>query len=150
MSKIAAQLADLGSKIEQQALLNVSVSAVSIGWHIEHCLLVINNIINALEKSEPNKFEQKFNFARSVVMTLGRFPRGKAQAPKQATPQSFDSESLKAHLSSMLEKIKSLDTISSDKYIVHPFFGHMRTKDSIRFIEIHTNHHIKIMNDILK
>ncbi len=150
MNKLTTQLADLGTKIEAQEKLNPKVSAVSVGWHIEHSLLVINNIVKALSNSEPGKFEQKFNFARLIVMSIGHFPRGKAKSPKASTPQIFDKESLKVHLSNTIEKIKVLETMPEDRYITHPFFGDMQTKDSIKFIAIHTNHHLKIMNDILK
>jgi hypothetical protein len=150
MNKLTTQLTDLGSKIEVQALLNTKVSESSVGWHIEHSLLVIDNIINALNHSEPSKFKQKFNFLRLIVMNIGHFPRGKAKSPKHSIPQSFNNESLKVHLKNTLEKIKTLGTIPKDKYIIHPIFGHIRTNDSIRFLEIHTNHHVKIMNDILK
>ncbi len=150
MKKLTAQLADLSSKIEMQAHLNTKVSAVSVGWHIEHSLLVINNVINGLSKSEASNFEPKFNLSRLIVMTVGHFPRGKAKAPKTSTPQTFDNESIKVHLDNTIEKIKILETMPKDKYITHPMFGHIRTNDSIRFLEIHTNHHLKIMNDILK
>ena len=43
-----------------------------------------------------------------------------------------------------------LENISKDHYFEHPFFGKIKRKETIRFLEIHTNHHLKIIDDILK
>ena len=148
MKKLTKYLSDLEGKIEQQQLVNTAVSQGAVGWHIEHSLLVINGIVETLKNSDPSKYKWKFNFPRLITYTTGAFPRGRARAPKSVTPREYDSESLKKHLQNTFAKIKELDTMPKDKFMTHPFFGDIRTNDTIKFLEIHTYHHLKIMNDI--
>ena len=46
--------------------------------------------------------------------------------------------------------ILELKSVSNDHYFEHPYLGKLKKKDTIRFLEIHTNHHLKIIDDILK
>ena len=150
MNKLANYLSDLEAKIEHQELTNTAVSQGSVGWHIEHSLLVINGIVGVLKNSDPSKYKWKFNFPRLMIFTTGFFPRGRVRAPKSVTPREYNSESLKRHLQNTVVNIKELDTLPKNKFMTHPFLGDIRTNDTIKFLEIHTKHHLKIMNDILK
>ena len=39
-----------------------NISAANVAWHIEHSLLTINLIINALIQSNPKNYKWKFSF----------------------------------------------------------------------------------------
>jgi len=67
------------SRSEQQ---NSNVSAVSIGWHIDHSLKVILKTCEAVKKSNPREYRWNFSLTRFLVFTLKSFPRGRANAPK--------------------------------------------------------------------
>ena len=86
MEKIAKQLAELSANISQSERENVAISNASIGWQIDHCLLVINGIIGQIEISDPLKFQPKWTFPKFMVFTTGKIPRGKAKAPKVVIP----------------------------------------------------------------
>lgn len=58
-------------------------------------------------------------------------------------------ETLKKHIESTKRKLAELQILKPTNYIEHPVFGKLRLKDSIKFLEIHTRHHIHIINDIL-
>ena len=143
-------LKTLESKIDKLESINLSVSTSSVGWHIEHSLLVINVVIDDLQKSNPENYKWKFNFNRMIVFTLNMIPRGRAKARSIVTPKIYNSETLKAHLQITKETIKKLIMITHDNYLTHPSLGHLKLKDTIKFLNIHTRHHLKIINDILK
>ncbi len=150
MNKLTKLIAELESKIEHQTVVNTDVSQGQVGWHIEHSLLVVNMITETLKRSEPSSYKWKFNMKRVIAYTIDSFPRGRAKAPKVVTPKEYDAESLKIHVQNTRTKLTELAALPADKYMTHPFFGDIRTKDTVKFLELHTNHHLKIINDILK
>jgi hypothetical protein len=151
MEKLKKLIQDLESKIQNQEMLNPTISKSSVGWHIEHTLLTMNLIIGALQKSNPENYKQSFNFYRVLVFAMNKIPRGKAKAPKIVQPkEDFNIESLKSHLEKAKTKLAELNSIGNKNYFEHPYFGHLTLKPTIKFLEIHTNHHLQIINDIIK
>jgi hypothetical protein len=151
MEKLKKLIHDLESKIPNQEMLNTSISKSSVGWHIEHTLLTTNLVIEALQKSNPENYKWTFNFYRVLILTMNKIPRGKARAPKIVQPkEDFNIESLKKHLEKGKTKLTEIDAIGSTNYFEHPYFGHLKLKPTIKFLEIHTNHHLQIINDIIK
>jgi len=151
MEKLKKLIQDLESKIQNQEMLNPTISKSSVGWHIEHTLLTMNLVIGALQKSNPENYKRTFNFYRVLVFAMNKIPRGKAKAPKIVQPKEDSNiESLKSHLEKAKIKLAELNSISSKNYFEHPYFGHLTLKPTIKFLEIHTNHHLQIINDIIK
>jgi uncharacterized coiled-coil protein SlyX len=150
MQKLNNRIQELESKILYQDTLNPLVSKSTVGWHIEHSLLTINLVVNAIEKSDPSTYKRRFSFIRMLVMTTKKIPRGKARAPKMVQPNiDFTAETLKEHLEKAKNNIQKLQTIEPNHYFVHPYFGHLKLKATIQFLEIHTHHHLQIINDII-
>jgi hypothetical protein len=79
MNKINNLLNQLEAKISNGENLNPAISKGSVAWHIEHSLLTINLIINALIQSNPKNFKWKFSFIRMVVLLTKKIPRGFAK-----------------------------------------------------------------------
>ena len=128
-----------------------NVSAAAIGWHIEHSLLTVNAIIDQLKKSNPADYIWKFNFTRTLVFTINKIPRGRAKAPKVVQPKnSITMGTLKLHINNTKENITALQTLQTNNHFEHPFFGKLNLKPAIKFLSLHTNHHLKIMKDIAK
>ncbi len=128
-----------------------TISKSNVGWHIEHTLLTLSAVSKALTNSNPGDYKWKFNFIRMIVLTMKKIPRGKAKVPEVVRPkENYSMESLKDHLSKTKAKIEELNTISENKYFEHPVFGNIKLKQTIRFLEIHTKHHLDIIKDILK
>jgi len=150
MNKINNLLNQLEAKISNGENLNPAISKGSVAWHIEHSLLTINLIINALIQSNPKNFKWKFSFMRMVVLLTKKIPRGKAKSPKVVLPQeNISNESLVRHLLLTKDSIMNLESLSKDKYFTHPYFGDLKLNQTIRFLEIHTQHHLEIIEDII-
>ncbi|MEP6926782.1 MAG: DinB family protein [Ginsengibacter sp.] len=151
MNKLDELIKDLENKISKQELVHHTISKSSVGWHIEHTLLTIKVIIEALKNSNPNRYKWKFNIARFFIFTINKIPRGRAQSPASVQPaDSFNAETLENHVKIIIEKLKELKNLKPNNYIEHPFFGKLNLKSTVKFIAIHTKHHIDIINDIIK
>ena len=150
MKKLQKYLAELETKIPNLEDYNPTVSKSNVGWHIEHILLTNKMIIEAVEKSNPANYKWSFKLSRIVVFTMNKIPRGRAKAPKVVVPKTYDEQTLLEHLKIVTLKIQALENISSDKYFDHPYFGNLRLTKTIKFLEIHTNHHLEIINDIIE
>ena len=130
---------------------NSKVSNSTVGWQIDHSLLVINGIVEQLEISNPNEFQPKWNFPKFMVFTTGKIPRGKAKAPKVVIPtQVATQEELKDKLETAKNNILKLNSFSENSFFKHPFFKDLNVKQTEKFLVIHTKHHLKIIQDILR
>jgi hypothetical protein len=150
MHKLLNYVKELESKIPNQEDYNPEISKSNVGWHIEHILLTNKMIMEAVEKSNPANYSWSFKLSRIVVFTMNKIPRGKAKAPKVVFPKTYDEQTLLEHLKIVTLKIQGLENMSSDKYFDHPYFGNLRLNKTIKFLEIHTKHHLEIINDIMK
>ena len=150
MKKLEDNLVRLESFIPKHTFCIPAISSGSVGWHIEHSLLVFNAVINALSKSNPSDYKKTFDIRRSFVLTFGKIPRGKAKAPAAVQPTlNFNTETLKQHIAHSKEKVKTIENLRPDQYFNHPFLGDFKTKLALRFLSIHTNHHLRIIGEIL-
>jgi hypothetical protein len=150
MKSLLALINELETKLPFVEQKKETVSQVTVGWHLEHSLLALIKMIRAVEHSSPADYKWKFNLKRSIVLGLGKIPRGKANVPDSVRPAE---EINMANIMGLLEKAKqkaaSFEQLSQDKFFTHPVFGDVQANQARRVIAIHTNHHIKIINDII-
>ena len=151
MNPLLPLLQQLENHISNFEKTNPKVSNSTVGWQIDHCLLVINGIIGQIEISEPLKFQPKWTFPKFMVFITGKIPRGKAKAPKVVIPtQVATQEELLAKLAAAKNNVLKLDSFSENQFFNHPFFKDLNVKQTKKFLTIHTKHHLKIIQDILK
>jgi hypothetical protein len=144
LHKLATYIADHNKS-------NKAISEVAVGWHLEHSLLVIKQITATVAQSEPKLYKSKFNVKRFFVFLTKTIPRGKAQAPKVVIPvDEITIETLQESLKNTYQAITYLKDCEEHQYFMHPFFGQLNKKQTIQFLAIHTQHHLKIVRDILK
>lgn len=149
MNKLKSVLDELESHIIDFEKTNVAVSQSSIGWHIDHSLIVINSIVAQLKKSNPQAYKWKFNWKRTYIQTINKFPRGKGKAPKAVQPTETSSvEVLNSKLEIANKSIIELENLESNNFFMHPYFGNLNLKTSIWLLELHTKHHLEIIKDI--
>jgi hypothetical protein len=151
MKNIDAILPELANYITDHNQSNQAISEASVGWHIEHSLLVIKQITATVAQSEPKLYKSKFNMSRFFVFLSNTIPRGKAKAPKVVIPADHITlDSLQESLKNTYQAIAYLKDCQEQQYFMHPFFGQLNKKQTLRFLAIHTQHHLKIIRDILK
>ena len=151
MNPLHKILLQLENHIPNLEKTNSRVSNSTIGWQIDHCLLVINGVIGQVEISNPTEFKSKFNFNRLIVFTTGKIPRGKIRAPKMVTPISIaTAEELNSNIEIAKNKVSKLNNLPKNSFFKHPFLSDLNVKQTEKFLAIHTKHHLKIIEDILK
>lgn len=152
MEKIQQLIAQLESKIAEHETVNLEASAGSVGWHIEHSLKTIDQIVTACKASNPSAYKWKFNFKRFLIVdVLNKIPRGKVKAPKLVRPEGeISKESLELSLKNLKDNLEDWKQLDKNAYFQHPFFDELNKKATEKFLVLHTNHHFKIINDILK
>jgi len=147
---LTRQVTELTSYIQQFTRAESAVSAGSVGWHISHAAAVINGVISNILNSNPASYRRKFNWKKILVFTLNKIPRGKITAPKSVQPPALITEGLlNQQLAEISTGITQLENLSQTHYFEHPFLGKLTRKETIRFLEIHTQHHLNIIKDIL-
>jgi hypothetical protein len=149
MTKLSQCIDQLEKKIILHEKINLAVSQATIGWHIDHSLLVINGIVAQLKNSNPNQYKWRFNLSRFYIQTINKIPRGKGKAPKIVQPtETTSTDGLIAKLDLAKKNSHELESLDPKCYFAHPYFGNLNVKKSIWFLELHTKHHLKIIEDI--
>jgi hypothetical protein len=137
--------------IEFKDRKNLKVSKATVGWHLDHSLKVLNNVLVSLKESNSENFSPHFNLKRNIILMLGVFPRGKVKSPKRVLPpEIIEKEEIENQLNQVIKKLESINIIEKEQFFTHPIFKDLNKKQTIRFLQIHTNHHLKIIKDILK
>jgi hypothetical protein len=152
MQELHKLLNQLESDISSFDKVNLAVSSGSLGWHIEHSLKTIDQIVTACKNSNPSNYQWRFNFNRFLILTLAKkIPRGKAKAPKIVRPEGeISSETLGLSLSKVKENLMDWKDLDKNTHFPHPFFGILNKKETANFLALHTKHHLMIIDDILK
>ena len=144
------QLLEVEQYFAQRDIQNEAVSQANIAWHLDHTLKTINRITETLRASNPEQYHSKFNIQRIVVHTSGVIPRGRAQSPQNVRPPDVVLlDSLQLQLTKARQNLSAISSLDANAFFDHPVFDHLDRDQTHRFLEIHTNHHLKIIKDIL-
>ena len=148
---LEAQLEEMRGYVPHMTQLNTKVSGAPVGWHLAHNLKVIHSILAGLENSDPVQYRRSFSWKKELVYLTGMIPRGKARAPKRVIPEDNISESeLREQIDSAKTGVNYIAKHSENSFFEHPYFGHIKRDETAKFLVIHTEHHLKIIRDILK
>jgi hypothetical protein len=129
---------------------NIKISKGSVGWHLDHSLKVINSVFEALKNSNSEDYKKQFNGLRLFTFTLGFFPRGKAKSPKRVLPpEIIVKEDIENQLEKAMENMAMVSVLEDNQFFTHPLFKQLNKKQTLKFLKLHTKHHLKIVEDIL-
>ena len=65
-------------------------------------------------------------------------------------PEQILEVDMQMQLQHAYANLKQLELLPENIFFDHHIFGMLNKQETLRFLEIHTNHHLKIVNDILK
>ena len=148
---LAEQLSRLEARVAVRDCLSTEVSQVDVAWHIDHTFKVINKIYDALEESNPEDYRFNVSPMRWLTFTTGKIPRGRATAPDSVRPpEVILTESLHEQSELARSNLDRLELLPKKSHFKHPVFGTLKRKHARRFLEIHTNHHLAIIEDIVE
>lgn len=151
MENLTNQLQKIESLLPKIDVTNNQVSKASVGWHLEHSLLILNSSLKGLTMTDPKDYKPKFSVKKFVFLNFGLIPRGKIRAPKQFIPLEVPTQKSILKLMSLTkERLEAAKNLPEKSFITHPFLGDFDKKTTLRFLWLHTNHHLKIADDILK
>ncbi|MHA8097711.1 hypothetical protein VR479_00265 [Aquirufa aurantiipilula] len=159
MESLERQVQQLEENMSHMHVTNPHISEGSVGWHIEHCLLVMISIISALKKSDINSYRWVFNWRRAWIFFTQKIPRGRVKAPKYVDPLQINplhvnplhvtDQCVKDSLAKVHQLLEEMKTLPSKTYFHHFIFGDLDLKDTHYFLRIHTHHHLKIMAELI-
>ncbi|WP_082113371.1 DinB family protein [Kordia jejudonensis] len=145
------KLNEVASYIAVRDTKNLEVSEAPVAWHMDHIYLMVNQLHKALKYSDESNYKAESNTTRDYVFTNNTLPRGKVTAPESVTPKgTITINTLQTHYDEALATVEKLPTLAEKKHFNHPILGTMNRDETIKFLTIHTEHHLKIIRDILK
>lgn len=136
--------------IPNHHIANAAISKGSVGWHIDHCLRVINSIAAVASSSNPAEYNPTVNFAKLYVLTTGHIPKGRKAPSRVTTSEAVTIQSLEALTTRLQESVSLFENLHPNQHFPHPYFGSLNKKGAVRFITIHNKHHLAIINIILQ
>jgi len=145
------EIQQIRSYLEEIDINKTSISSSSVGWHLDHALRTIYAIIKALQRADPSLYKWEFNLGRVFILTFKFIPRGTAIAPKNLVSQSnVNKERILVLLNKTEASLARLTELDPNSYFIHADAGTLKLDAAKKFMLIHTRHHLKIIQDILK
>ena len=144
-------LQNIENYIPKSEVINTNVSKVNVAWHLDHSLKVINAVVKNMQNSDSETYKNNFTLMGRIVFALKYIPSGKGKAPKHVMPsETILIDDIKTQLEEAKKNINTIPDLDLNAYFKHPLFGNVNTSRVIRFLDAHTNHHLKIVKSILK
>ncbi|MEL6537316.1 MAG: DUF1569 domain-containing protein [Bacteroidota bacterium] len=149
--RLARLLDEVEYHLQHRDLQASEISDADVAWHLDHLLKVYNNLHRALASSDPATYRNNVNFTRGVVFSTGVIPRGRAQAPVSVRPpENITNEAILEQLAKARQLLTEFEAIDAKANYDHAVFGLLRRNQVVKFIRIHTHHHLKIVRDIVE
>lgn len=161
LTRLSGLLDEIGGIVDwPDERLYVRVEAVS-GWspaqHVDHVLRALEmtaRYVERLEEGEAVDAQRGPTLAGRVILLTGWIPRGRGDAPRMAQP---DPRPVRHRLrvalrEAMQRRERLLDRAAALQHvpgrIPHHLLGGFDAVEWVRFLQIHTRHHLAIVADI--
>lgn len=161
MTELTETLAQLRRYAERAAASAPSVSAWTVGDHIEHVLIVCGGFAVALVSGRVKRTshdqtgaDEKKNrlqaYSKRRVLDTGRIPRGTVTAPPAGEPKGgLDTGTLQRLMDKTEARLARAATVPETTLAHHPLLGELTRNEVFRFLDVHARHHMAIIDEIL-
>jgi hypothetical protein len=140
----------LRAAIPQRDVAAPTLSRWTVGMHIEHCAMAMQQIMRQLADSQPPPPRDRFRWPRTVILLTGRIPRGRARAPESVVPEeSPGAARLEELLEACEQQLSATRTLPRGAWFKHFALGVLDRDKSLRFLAVHNAHHLRLVGDIL-
>lgn len=132
----------------REVSMRVPQSAWCVAEHLDHTLKVTNSTLRILLKPELPVLPKGINFIGRMVLLTGWIPRGRGRSPEKlrgAPATMHQLQALLDQLDELIERIAAEPPRKASAVFRHPFFGGLTYAQSLRFLAIHTEHHLRII-----
>ena len=134
------------------SLRAANVSGWSVAEQVDHLLKTDHSITSHLLTRTPAPGPTNSLVGR-IVLATGFIPRGTAEAPKRLRGLPAGQAELSASLDRCRESFRRLAAepeplLAPGPVLPHKMFGALTALEALRFVPIHSRHHLKIVADI--
>lgn len=134
------------------AAFRPAISDWSIAQQLDHLLrsIVVASDFLLEERDRPRG---GINLLGRVLLLVGRLPRGRARSPEVLVGRPLPVAELRRELDEVRSRIAALAErrdLASDREprVPHPYFGGLTATQTVHFVGIHTDHHLRIAEEI--
>lgn len=127
---------------------SIPKSTWCVAEQLDHTIKVASSTIQVLLKPNNPTLPYKMNLMGRMVLLFGWIPRGRAKAPAKLTGTLATREQLEAQLAELdavIDRALAEPPRDAAPILRHPAFGGLSYAESLAFVAIHTNHHLKII-----
>ncbi|HEY0370903.1 MAG TPA: DUF1569 domain-containing protein [Thermoanaerobaculia bacterium] len=134
---------------------NDRVSAWCLAEQVDHITKVSASIVGVLGDASAVPVSRGVNFVGRLVLLFRWIPRGVGKSPRRFVPAAAgDPADLDAALARLAQAFEALpfDTLRTSRVplVPHPKFGGLTPPQALDFLVVHTAHHLKIIDDIVR
>jgi hypothetical protein len=149
LHEVEALIAEGDARLAARA---AAVSGWSVGEQVDHILKVLDRSLGLLLTSE-EALPKGINLVGRILLAARRLPRGVGKSPAALRGAARPAGERRAQLdriAPLLERVRD----SPERFMrptpiyPHPYFGGLRAAQAVRFLAVHTDHHLRIVADI--
>jgi hypothetical protein len=133
---------------------NERVSAWCLAEQIDHVTKVTASVVEVLADANAPPLSRGLNFVGRLLLLSGWIPRGVGKSPRRLTGTPVPTPDLDAALARLVAAFDALPferlRASRVPIVRHPKFGGLTPPQALRFLVVHTKHHLKIVDEILR
>ena len=143
----------IGRGDDSVCTLKQDVSGWTAAEQLDHVLKVNASVLaRVLQQPEPEALPKGINLIGRIILGIGWIPRGKGRSPKSLRGEPAKCAALETQVASVrqqLDAVTSAHMARSTPLVPHPRFGGLSTDQALRFMVVHTEHHLKIVREIV-